>query len=261
VIVQGKVLVLTGVGAGMGRCLALEAAREGAHVVLGARSETSIAALAAQINATGGSAIAVGTDVQDAGQCRRLADSALKHFGRIDGLTNAAYSVSEPIDASQANVETWQRSMDVICFGALRMVQAVVPAMREQGGGAIVNISSMVSRKPPQQRGDYTVAKTALNGLTRQLAQELGGSGVRVNTLSIGWMWGAEVQRVTREMAVAMGKPHEELVSEITTRIPIGQVPAEEDCSRAVLFLLSDYSRAITGAHLDANGGEMFGAF
>jgi NAD(P)-dependent dehydrogenase (short-subunit alcohol dehydrogenase family) len=151
--------------------------------------------------------------------------------------------------------------MNVICFGALRMVQAVVPAMKRQGCGAIVNISSMVTRKPPPQRGDYTVAKTALNGLTRQLAQELGIFGIRVNTISIGWMWGKEVQRVTREMAEAMGKPHEALIGEITARIPIGHVPSEEDCSHAVLFLLSDYSRAITGAHLDVNGGESFGAF
>jgi NAD(P)-dependent dehydrogenase (short-subunit alcohol dehydrogenase family) len=259
--VKNKVLILTGVGPGMGRRLALEAVRDGAHVALGARSTASIEALAGEIDAMGGQAIALSTDVQDPEQCRRLAEATLERFGRIDGLTNAAYAVSGPSDADTADVEAWQRSMNVICFGALRMVQAVVPAMKRQGCGAIVNISSMVTRKPPPQRGDYTVAKTALNGLTRQLAQELGIFGIRVNTISIGWMWGKEVQRVTREMAEAMGKPHEALIGEITARIPIGHVPSEEDCSHAVLFLLSDYSRAITGAHLDVNGGESFGAF
>ena len=74
-------------------------------------------------------------------------------------------------------------------------------------------------------------------------------------------MWGAEVQRVIRETAASMGRTEAQLVGEITERIPLGQVPSEEDCSRAVLFLLSDYSRAVTGAHLDVNGGESLGAF
>lgn len=260
-IVQDKVLILTGVGPGMGRRLALEAVREGARVALGARSKATIEALAGEITSSGGEAIAVPTDVQDADQCARLAEATLQRFGRIDGLTNAAYSVSEACEAAKADVNVWLRTMSVICFGALRMTQAVVPAMKRQGGGSIVNISSMVTRKPPPQRGDYTIAKTALNGLTRQLAQELGAAGIRVNTTSIGWMWGAEVQRVTREMAAATKKTEQEFIGEITARIPLGVVPSEEDCSRAVLFLLSDYSKAITGAHLDVNGGETLGAF
>jgi NAD(P)-dependent dehydrogenase (short-subunit alcohol dehydrogenase family) len=260
-IVKGKVLILTGVGPGMGRRLALEAVREGARVALGARSQPFIEALAAEINTAGGEALALPTDVLRAEQCVRLAEATLTRFGRIDGLTNAAYVVSDPHDADSADLDAWQRTMSIICFGALRMVQAVVPAMKQQGAGSIVNISSMVTRKPPPQRGDYTVAKVALNGLTRQLAQELGAFGIRVNTTSIGWMWGAEVQRVTREMAASMGKTEAQFVGEITSRIPLGQVPSEEDCSRAVLFLLSDYSRAVTGAHLDVNGGESLGAF
>jgi NAD(P)-dependent dehydrogenase (short-subunit alcohol dehydrogenase family) len=260
-IVKGKVLILTGVGPGMGRRLALEAVREGARVALGARSQPFIEALAAEINAAGGEALALPTDVLRPEQCVRLAEATLTRFGRIDGLTNAAYVVSDPHDADSADLDAWQRTMSIICFGALRMVQAVVPAMKQQGAGAIVNVSSMVTRKPPPQRGDYTVAKVALNGLTRQLAQELGAFGIRVNTTSIGWMWGAEVQRVTREMAASMGKTEAQLVGEITSRIPLGHVPSEEDCSRAVLFLLSDYSRAVTGAHLDVNGGESLGAF
>jgi NAD(P)-dependent dehydrogenase (short-subunit alcohol dehydrogenase family) len=261
VIVRDKVLVLTGVGPGMGRRLALEAVREGARVALGARSKATIEALADEINSSGGQAIAVPTDVQDSNQCVRLAEATVNRFGRIDGLTNAAYSVSEACDAGAADLNNWTNTINVICFGALRMAQAVIPAMKRQANGSIVNISSMVTRKPPPRRGDYTIAKTALNGLTRQLALELGPAGIRVNTASIGWMWGSEVQRVVREMAAGMNKSEQQFVGEITARIPLGLVPSEQDCSRAVLFLLSDYSKAITGAHLDVNGGETFGAF
>jgi NAD(P)-dependent dehydrogenase (short-subunit alcohol dehydrogenase family) len=260
-LLKGKVIVLTGVGPGMGRRLALEAVREGARVVLGARSIATLQALAQEITSGGGEAIALATDVQEEAQCQRLAAAALERFGQIDGLTNAAYSVSDPRAGDAADLTTWQRTIDVICLGALRMVKAVVPAMKDRGAGAIVNISSMVTRKPPPMRGDYMVAKTALNGLTRQLAQELGSFGIRVNTASIGWMWGVEVQRAIGETAANMGRSSESLLGDITGRIPIGHVPSEEDCSRAVLFLLSDYAKAITGAHLDVNGGETPGAF
>jgi NAD(P)-dependent dehydrogenase (short-subunit alcohol dehydrogenase family) len=260
-LLADKVVVLTGVGPGMGQRLAIMAAAEGARVVLGARSAERIDRLAEEIKDQGGGALALATDVRDAEQCRRLAQAALDEFGRIDGLTNAAYIFAEPAEADRADVDRWKVTMDVVCFGALRMAQAVLPAMKQQGHGSIVNVGSMVTRRPPPQHGDYTVAKTALNGLTRQLAQEVGGSGVRVNSVSIGWMWGPEVQRRVREMAANVGRTEQSLVDDAVNRIPLGRMPTEEECVGPVLFLLSDYSRAVLGAHIDVNGGETFGAF
>lgn len=260
-ILRGKVLILTGVGAGMGSQLALQASREGAHVVLAARSGKVTEPLAQQINAAGGQAIAHRADVSVDSQCESLAAEAIRRFGRIDGLTNAAYIFGDAADAVDADPLSWNKTMDVVCFGALRMAKAVAPAMRAQKSGSIVNVGSMVTRKPPPQRGDYTVAKAALVGLTRQLAQELGPHGVRVNTASIGWMWGVEVQRVMKEFAASQNRTEESMIAEVAARIPLGQIPTEEDCANSILFLLSDYSRAITGAHLDVNGGELLGAF
>ena len=120
----------------MGRRLALEAVREGARVALGARRSRSLKALAAEINAAGGEALALPTDVLRTEQCVRLAEATLTRFGRIYGLTNAAYVVGEPRDADSADLDAWQRTMSIICFGALRMVQAVVPAMKQQRAGS-----------------------------------------------------------------------------------------------------------------------------
>jgi NAD(P)-dependent dehydrogenase (short-subunit alcohol dehydrogenase family) len=260
-LLRDKVLVLTGIGPGMGRRLALAAASEGARVVLGARTRERIDGLVKEIRDAGGAAIAVATDVRDAAHCERIARAAVEAYGRIDGLTNAAYVFADPCLADSANLEKWQETMDVVCFGALRMSQAVLPIMTAQKAGSIVNISSMVTRRPPPQHGDYTIAKSALNGVTRQLAQEVGASGVRVNTVSIGWMWGPEVQRRLGEMATALGRTEQSLVDDAVSRIPIGRMPTEEDCVGPVLFLLSDYARGVHGAHIDVNGGETFGAF
>jgi NAD(P)-dependent dehydrogenase (short-subunit alcohol dehydrogenase family) len=260
-LLRDKVLVLMGIGPGMGRRLAIDAAREGAKVVLGARSRERIDGLVREIEQTGGQALALSTDVRDAAQCARLAEAAVDTYGRIDGLTNAAYVFADPCLADHANLAEWQETMDVVCFGALRMAQAVLPIMQSQGAGSIVNVSSMVTRRPPPQHGDYMIAKSALNGVTRQLAQEVGASGVRVNTVSIGWMWGPEVQRRLGEMAASLGRTEQQLVDDAVSRIPIGRMPTEEDCVGPVLFLLSDYARGVHGAHIDVNGGETFGAF
>jgi len=260
-LLRDKVLVLTGIGPGMGRRLALDAAREGAKVVLGARSRERLDELVREIKTAGGQALGLSTDVRDAAQCTQLAKAAVDAYGRIDGLTNAAYIFADPCLADHADLSKWQQTMDVVCFGALRMAQAVLPIMQAQGGGSIVNVSSMVTRRPPPERGDYTIAKSALNGVTRQLAQEVGASGVRVNTVSIGWMWGPEVQRLFGEMAASLGKSEQQLLDDTVARIPIGRIPTEEDCVGPVLFLLSDYSRGVHGAHIDVNGGETLGAF
>ena len=258
---RDKVLVLTGIGPGMGRSLALAAASEGARVVLGARSRERIDDLVQAIRAANGEAIALATDVRDAAQCERIVQTAVDAYGRVDGLTNAAYIFADPALAAAADLAKWQETMDVVCFGALRMSQAVLPIMTRQQSGSIVNVSSMVTRRPPPQHGDYTIAKSALNGVTRQLAQEVGASGVRVNTVSIGWMWGPEVQRRLGEMATTLGRTAQSLVDDAVSRIPIGRMPTEEDCVGPVLFLMSDYARGVHGAHIDVNGGETFGAF
>ena len=120
---------------------------------------------------------------------------------------------------------------------------------------AIVNVSTMgtVTHAPNQIM--YATAKGAMNVLTRYLANEWGRFGVRSNLARMGWIGGATVSGFI-DKAVADGADRAALMANITQRIPTGRIPAEEDCARAILFLLSDYSRAVNGAVLDVNGGE-----
>lgn len=254
-LLQDKVLVISGVGPGLGRALASIAADEGARVVLGARSAEFLAQTAASVEQAGGEAIWRRTDVAEAAQCQALAAAAVDAFGRIDGLINSAYLHGEWATADLTDPAGWAALYDVNCVGALRMAQAALPAMKAGGGGAIVNVSTMATGKPFPGEVAYAAAKGGLEALTRHMAHDFGAANIRVNCARLGWIGGASVEGWI-DSQVAVGRPRAEVVGEITARIPLGVIPPEGDCARAVLALVSDHMRVVTGASLEVNGGE-----
>lgn len=255
-ILNNKTVIVTGVGPGMGGKLCAQAAREGANVVLAARSTPYIEEIAAEIRAAGGQALAVTTDVGKAEDCERLAAAALEKFGRIDGLVNSAYRPGEFTLFENADLEDWRASFEVTLFGSLRMVRAVLPAMKAAGGGSIVNISTMEARRPIAEHGAYSVSKAALHASTRQLALELGKYKIRVNNAVIGWMWGASVEGYFNAMSQQNGVPVEQMAAQVAANIALGAIPPDGECANSVLMLLSDFSSQVTGAALDINGGD-----
>lgn len=256
-LLKDRTVIITGVGPGMGRQLALLCADEGAKVAVSARSEGFVREVAQDIEARGGRAIAVPTDVAEDAQCDRLAAATLEAFGRIDGLVNSAYRHKDFITFENGELAEWIANMNVTHFGALRMVKAVLPAMKRQKAGAIVNVSTKSSVKMVIGEGDYGTAKAAMNAATRQLATELGGYGIRVNVARMGWMWGPPVENALKRRAASQGLSMDEIKAHVAARIPIGRIPTDAECAKAVIFLLSDYSSAMTGAALDVNGGEV----
>lgn len=136
------------------------------------------------------------------------------------------------------------------------MTQAVVPIMQAGGGGAIVNISTMATMKPHTGEAGYAASKGALIVVSKYLATELGPSNIRVNVVRMGWMHGAPVQKFIRQAAKAQGVPEQQVYDSIAANVPLRRLVTDDECARAALFLASDYASAITGATLDANGGE-----
>lgn len=254
-LLKDKVIIISGVGPGMGQSLAKIAASEGAKVGLGARNKDFIDKVAADIKAAGGDAVAVSTDVTDADQCRRLAEETEKAFGPITGLVNSAYMHGEwqPVDI--ADVEEFASVFDVNCVGALRMAQACLPSMKRADDAAIVNVSTMSTVNPFPGEGAYSAGKGGMNALTRHMAKDFGAHGIRVNVTRMGWIGGAPVWGFI-DSQVEAGRDRDEVVSEIIDRIPLGIIPPEEDCAKAVLFFLSDFAKVVTGASLDVNGGQ-----
>ncbi|ARS25785.1 SDR family oxidoreductase [Sphingomonas sp. KC8] len=254
-LLKDKVVIVSGVGAGMGQALARIAAAEGAKVALGARSKGLIEEVAADIRAAGGQAIAVPTDISNAAACEAMAAATVEAFGTIDGLVNTAYIHGAWVPVDQADPEDYAQVFDVNCLGALRMTQAVLPTFKAKKDGAVINVSTMSTVNPFSGEGGYASGKGGLNVLSRHMANDFGKYGVRVNHTRMGWIGGKPVyDHIDR--AVAAGANRDELIGEITGRIPLGIIPHEDDCAKAVLFFLSDYARVVTGAVLDVNGGQ-----
>ncbi len=259
-LLKDKTLIVSGIGPGLGVKLAIEAARNGARgLALAARSADKLDQAEAQIKALGTDCqvLKLLTDITDAAQCTRLAQRTVEAFGRVDGLVNSAYNpgnVMKPI--GETDLDDWRPVLETNLMGTMTLTNAVVPHMKQQKSGAIVMINSMVTRKPLIGQAGYAISKGALGVAAKYLAQELGPHGIRVNTVSMGWMWGAPVQGFMEHVAQTRNVPVEQQVAAVTANIPLGRIPGDDECAKAALFMVSDYASAVTGAWLDANGGE-----
>ncbi|AXQ30174.1 SDR family oxidoreductase [Solimonas sp. K1W22B-7] len=258
-LLKDKIVIVSGIGPGLGVKLAVEAAREGAAgVVVAARSADKLDDAEARIKALGVKAKVVKQvcDITSREQCAALAAIAAKSFGRVDALVNSAFFHGNMDYASTANLDEWNEVIQTNLIGTLKLTQAVIPQMKSQKSGAIVMINTMAVRQvPPLGEAGYAASKAALGNSAKWLAKELGPDGIRVNTVHMGWMWGAPVQGYMEWQAKEMGVPVEQLVQGISANIPLGRMPTDDECARAALFLVSDYASAVTGAALDANGG------
>jgi NAD(P)-dependent dehydrogenase (short-subunit alcohol dehydrogenase family) len=258
VLLADKVAVVTGVGPGLGRAAALALAREGATVGLVARTEARLVEVVAEIEALGGKAIAIPGNVAKAEDCARVAKVLGEAYGGVDVLVNSAFrgDRSEPFEA--ADLDLWHKVFDVNFWGPLQLAQAVIPSMRERGGGSIVNIASMSARLIRPNDGGYSTSKGALLTATKSMAIDLGKHKIRVNAVVPGWIWGPNVQTYVDWQVGERGCRPEDVIAEITAGIPLGEIPPQEDIAEAIVFFASDMSRMITGQSLDVNGGEFF---
>lgn len=258
-LLNNKIVVVSGIGPGLGQELSTLAAEEGAHaVVLAARTAAKLATAEAEIQALGlgTRTLKVVTDISDRAQCEALAAAVAKEYGRIDVLFNSAYDPGQFQPIAEADLGGWQHTMNVNFFGTMHLTQACVPHMRAAGGGAIVMIATMVERKPLATQGGYAASKAALRAATKHLALELGPDNIRVNSCHMGWMWGPAVKGYFDWLAESSGRSQQDCIADVTRNIPLGHIPDDRDCAKAAVMLASDYARVVTGAGLDVNGGE-----
>ena len=254
-LMAGKVVVVSGVGPGLGQAVARTMAREGAAVVLAARDAARLADVRHQIEADGGTALDVPTNIVDPGACHALVEAAVDRFGRLDTLVNSAFRPDPGLPFADADLAQWRKIHEVNVWGTLQLTQAAVPALREACGN-IVFVSSMVVRKAMPLQGAYATSKGALLVAARVLARELAPE-IRVNSVVPGWMWGPSVQVYVDWMVAEEGITEEEAKARIASEIPLGRIPPQEDCAEAVVFLASDRAASSTGQTLDVNGGEV----
>jgi NAD(P)-dependent dehydrogenase (short-subunit alcohol dehydrogenase family) len=258
-LLANKIVIVSGIGPGLGVKLAVEAAREGASgVICAARSADKLDDAERRIREVSASCHVLKqvTDITQRAQCEALAAAATARFGRIDALINSAFFHGAMDHASTADLDSWNGPIATNLLGTLKLSQAVLPQMKAQNGGAIVMINTMAVRQvPPLGEAGYAASKAALATSVKYLAKELGPQQIRVNTVHMGWMWGAPVQGYVQWQAQQSGISEEALKAQIAAGMALGRIPTDDECARAALFLASDYASAITGAALDVNGG------
>ena len=241
-----KVAVVTGAAQGIGEVYARALAAEGAAVVVADLNETAGEKVAAAINETGGRALFVRTDVSSAESAQAMAARAVEQFGGIDLLVNnaAIYGDMQFDLLVSVDWDYYKKFMSVNMDGALVMTRACYALMQARGGGAIVNQSSTAAYL---YSGFYGLAKVAINGLTQQLAHELGGMNIRVNAIAPG----PTDTEATRTQAGDAAK-------DIVKTLAIKRMGQPEDMVGACLYLLSDDAAWVTGQILAVDGGQVF---
>ncbi|MBI4531693.1 MAG: 3-oxoacyl-ACP reductase FabG [Candidatus Latescibacteria bacterium] len=247
---QDKVAIVTGGSRGIGRAICLAFAREGANLVVNYRERADTAQEAVEaVTALGRRGIAVQADVSCPGAVASLVEQTVEVFGRIDILVNNAGITVGNLPVIEATIETWKRILDVNLSACFYTIKAVLPHMRAQKKGVIVNISSNVTRTAPPGSALYTVTKTGVVALTQVLSKEEARNGIRVNIVSPGL--------TATDMGLgAMERRGEAEAQKFINTIPLGRPARPEEVASAVVFLASDEAAYITGQNIFVNGGD-----
>lgn len=246
---SAKVVIVTGSSRGIGRATALEAAREGAALVLNARGAEELEAARRDVAGSGAEVLAVGGDVRGPAFPDHLVELTLERFGRIDALVNNVGGGSAMRDVDQLPDSEWERDLETNLTSAFRLCRAVVPVMKRQRYGRIVNVSSVAGRSRGHLSGTaYSAAKAGLLGLTRHMAWDLGGQGITVNALAPGL---TETERALGKWQQRSSAQREKLLEGVALR----RFASPEEVARSILFLASDDASYVTGVTLDVNGG------
>lgn len=256
-LLHDRVVIVSGVGPGLGRDLALACAREGARLVLVARDGARLERIRSEI----GDRVpthCVAADAADPDAAARIAMETIERFGSIDGLVNNAAVIPPLTPITEAPVADLHESFAANFSTAFHLTRAVVPAMTAAGAGSVVMVGSAILRHPKPDFGAYNVAKHALLGFARSLALELGPAGIRVNTLAPGKIDGERLDAYFAVRAAERGVTAETVRAEYAANLSLRRLPSGAEYADVAVFLLSDLSRAITGHVLDANGGEYF---
>jgi 3-oxoacyl-[acyl-carrier protein] reductase len=243
---EGKVAIVTGAAKGIGLRVARAFGHEGARVAALDVNADGVESLAHELGAAGREAVGLKVDVTAAGEVRRAVEAVVSRWGRVDVLVNNAGGFSVIRRTEDIPDEEWEAIFRFNVTSAFLCTKAVLPHMRRQRSGSIVNLSSIAGRSSTVTvTSHYAASKAAILGFTRHVALEAAGDGVRVNAVAPG--------TVATERVRALRTP--EQTRRIAETVPLGRIGEPEEIADVVLFLASDAARYVTGASLDVNGG------
>ncbi len=255
-LLDGKVAIVSGIGPGMGRDIALALAREGADLALGARREKGLVKVAGEIEALGRRVVFVPTDITSEDDCARLAAMADEQLGRVDILVNNAFSDGTFTRFEDGGFDGWRSTMDVNLFGTLQMTYAALPYLKDQEDSRVIMVNSQSAQVVQERFVAYAASKGALAVATQGLARELGRYGVRVNGIHPSYIWGASVEWYLNDIATKRGVDFQVVYDELADQTCLKYLPHSSEIAGAVVFFASPLAKAVTGQSLNVNCGE-----
>lgn len=260
---EDKVAVVTGSSKGIGKAIAVELAREGCRMVLTARAEKDLEEAAEDVRRMGsvGDVLAVAADVTKADEVEELIDETGARFGTVDILVNNAGGTGRRSPFHELSDEEWFEILDRNLISAVRLTRAVLPHMRRQGWGRIINVASESGSQPSALKPHYNAAKAALINLTKSLSKAYGEYGILVNAVSPATTITPAVEDLMAAEARRKSTPLNErevaFVSENKPGIVAGRLGRPEETAWVVAFLASERAAFVTGANYRVDGGSV----
>lgn len=251
---KDKVAVVTAASKGLGKAAAREMARDGARIVMCARSEATDQAADAIRNETGADVLALKADVTVQADIDRLVNKTLEKYGRIDILI-VNCGGARPGGFLDLTPDDWAAASDLTIMSAVRLCYAVVPHMVANASGSIVTTQSFSVKQPIDNLILSNSLRLAVVGMMKSMANELGPKGIRVNSINPAWTWTERIDQLMRDRAARAGTTPEEEAAKITAGIPLGRMGTVDEFGRTIAWLASPAASFIHGHALTFDGG------
>lgn len=251
---EGKVALITGGSKGIGLATATALSLEGAKVAICARDPQGLEEAAAKIRErTGRDIVTIQADVSSKAGCEQAVSATVDAYGRLDILVNnAGTAAAKPFD--QLEPEDWDADLDLKLFAAIYCSRAAVKHMRKSGGGAIVNVTAVAGKTPGASSLPTSVSRAAGMALTKAMSKDLGKYGIRVNTVCIGLIRSAQIERMWQVQAP--DRTWEQFSTDPKHDIPLGRIGEAEEAANVITFLVSDAASYVTGTSVNIDGGK-----
>ena len=249
--------IVTGGGRGIGQAICKELARCGADIVVADIDVDQMEETKRLVEAEGQRALGVETDVSDEADVRNLVNRTIGDFGSVEILVNNAGIAGPTNPCEEIDPSEWDATMDVNLRGPFLLCREVLPFMKKEEYGRIVNIASVTGKKPLLNRTPYAVTKLGLIGFTRTLALEVGSHDINVNAVCPGSVDGPRIDRVFKKQAETTGRSYEEVRSEVEQQSPRNELVEREDIADTVAYLCSDRAERITGQDVNVSAGKV----
>ena len=252
---QGRKVIITGAGDGIGRALALAFAKEGALVAVCARSQDRLDSLSGEIESAGH--LFISADLGKVEGVEAFHESVMKQLGQVDVLINNVGAILKLANFFELTDQDWEDSFQINLLSAVRLTRLCIPSLKQSACARVINISSIAAASPQEVFPHYSAMKAGLSNFTVSLAQTLAPDQIRVNSISPGPVWSKSWEDVAREQSngSSLEQTRKEIMEQTGKTIPLNRMGMPEDLTGLALFLASDQSAWITATNFTVDGG------